>query len=51
MSASKTALPARFHLLLFAVLIATFLVHEFAHWAMGIALGHEMVATPTSPRF
>lgn len=45
MPESKAVFPARFHLLLFAVLIATFLVHEFAHWAMGIALGHEMVAT------
>lgn len=45
MSESKAVFPARFHLLLFAVLVATFLVHEFAHWATGIALGHDMVAT------
>jgi hypothetical protein len=25
------------------VLVLTFVVHEAAHWAMGVALGHEMV--------
>ncbi len=28
--------------------IASFLVHEFAHWLAGVVLGHEMVATLNS---
>ena len=36
-SESKAVFPARFHLLLFAVLIATFLVHEFAHYSTHIS--------------
>lgn len=42
----RTSLSARFYLVLFAVGAGTFLVHEFAHWLTGIALGHDMVATP-----
>lgn len=45
----RTATPVfsgRFHALLFAVGVATFCVHEFAHWITGVALGHDMVATP-----
>ncbi|MGL6289612.1 MAG: hypothetical protein ACRC2H_02880 [Silanimonas sp.] len=44
----KAVLSARFYLLLFVVGVATFLVHEFAHWLAGVMLGHEMVATLNS---
>jgi hypothetical protein len=40
------ALSGRFYAVLFVVGIATFFVHEFAHWITGVALGHDMVATP-----
>src|SRR5690606_17381055 len=46
MNPSRAALPARFHLVLFVVGIGTFVVHEFAHWIAGVALGHDMIATP-----
>ena len=42
----KNRLNARFSLVLFAVGIATFAVHEFAHWIAGVALGYEMLASP-----
>lgn len=45
-SGTKAALPAGFYVTLFLVGIGTFLVHEFAHWITGVALGHDMVATP-----
>jgi hypothetical protein len=45
MNESKTLFPKRFYGVLFAVGVATFLVHEFAHWAVGVLLGHDMVAT------
>ncbi|MGY1459314.1 hypothetical protein ACW5F0_11825 [Luteimonas sp. A534] len=48
MANSKAVFPARFYALLFVTGIASFLVHELAHWATGIALGHEMVATLNS---
>lgn len=34
---------ARFYASLLVIAVATFLVHEGAHWAMGRALGHAMV--------
>lgn len=46
MSLQKSALPPRFYVTLFFVGIGTFLVHELAHWLTGIAIGHDMVATP-----
>lgn len=46
MSSSKSLLSARFYAILFFVGIGTFFVHEFAHWITGVALGHDMVATP-----
>lgn len=46
MTAPKAVLPARFYALLFVVGLGTFLAHEFAHWLAGVALGHDMVATP-----
>lgn len=46
MNPSRAALPARFHPVLFLVGIGTFVVHEFAHWIAGVALGHDMIATP-----
>src|SRR5690606_9340799 len=45
--AMRTSLSARFHLALFAVAAGTSLVHAFAHWLTGIALGQDMVATPS----
>lgn len=50
MSSWKPVLDARFHLILFCVGIATFLVHESAHWLTGVAMGHDMVATPNHVR-
>lgn len=46
----KGRLDARFCLLLFAIGIATFAVHEFAHWLAGVALGHDMQASPNHVR-
>lgn len=46
MSLQKSALPPKFYVTLFFVGIGTFFVHEFAHWLTGIAIGHDMVATP-----
>lgn len=46
MSSPKSVLTARFYAVLFFVGIGTFLVHEFAHWLTGVAIGHDMVATP-----
>ena len=46
MSSSKSVLSARFYAILFFVGIGTFFVHEFAHWITGVALGHDMLATP-----
>ena len=48
MPRSKAIFPARFHGWLFLVGIASFLVHEFAHWLTGALLGYEMVATLNS---
>ena len=45
MSLQKSALSPKFYVTLFFVGIGTFLVHEFAHWLTGIAIGHDMVAT------
>lgn len=42
----KSAFSPRFYATLFFVGIGTFLVHEFAHWLTGVALGHDMVVTP-----
>lgn len=39
-------LEFRFSLVLFTVGIATFAVHEFAHWIVGVFLGYEMLASP-----
>jgi len=32
--------------ILFFVGVATFFIHELAHWIAGVALGHDMIATP-----
>lgn len=42
----KGTLTVRFSLALIAVGIATFAVHEFAHWIAGVVLGYEMLASP-----
>ncbi len=48
---TPSALRTRwFYGTLFIVGIATFLVHESAHWLAGAALGHDMVATLNSVR-
>lgn len=46
MNNSKSVFNTRFFVILFLVGIGTFFIHEFAHWITGIALGHDMVATP-----
>ena len=46
MRLTKARLNLSFYLLLFAVGIVSFAVHEFAHWMMGTALGYEMLASP-----
>jgi hypothetical protein len=46
MQLNKSKLNFRFSLVLFAVGIATFAVHEFAHWIAGVVLGYEMLASP-----
>ncbi|MEM7049094.1 MAG: hypothetical protein AAF604_05520 [Acidobacteriota bacterium] len=48
MDRSQAKLAARFHGLLFVVGLATFVVHELAHWITGVALGYDMVATLNS---
>lgn len=48
MARRPAVFPAAFYPALFGVGLATFVVHEFAHWATGVALGHEMVATLNS---
>ena len=35
-----------FYAVLFAVGIGTFFIHELAHWLTGVALGHDMIASP-----
>ncbi len=53
----KPKLDVRFYSLLFVIGILSFVVHEFAHWIMGISLGYEMLGSlnhvwsksPTSP--
>ncbi len=46
MSHPKSVLTAKFYVALFFVGIGTFSIHEFAHWITGVAIGHDMVATP-----
>ncbi len=46
MTHAKTRLNKHFYLMLFAIGIASFMVHELAHWAMGVSLGHQMMASP-----
>ena len=46
LSRPTSIFPAGFYVLLFLIGIGTFLVHELAHWLAGVALGHDMVATP-----
>lgn len=46
MPATNAVVGKRFYLALFAIGIASFAIHEFAHWAMGVALGHDMLASP-----
>jgi hypothetical protein len=48
MTRRPAVFPAAFYPMLFGVGLATFVVHEFAHWATGVALGHDMVATLNS---
>jgi hypothetical protein len=50
MNAPNRPLPGRFYLLLISVGLGSFLVHEFAHWLTGVALGYEMVASPNHVR-
>lgn len=46
MSHPKSVLTPKFYVVLFFVGIGTFFIHEFAHWIAGVAIGHDMVATP-----
>ena len=48
MPRAPAAFPATFYLVLLLTGIASFLVHEFAHWLTGWMLGYEMVATLNS---
>ncbi|QYF86998.1 hypothetical protein [Brevundimonas sp. PAMC22021] len=41
-SGPRPRFTARYAVLLATVLLATFVVHEAAHWAMGTLLGHQM---------
>ncbi len=50
MQLQKHALSTRFYFSLFAVGVATFVVHEFAHWLTGVPLGYEMLASPNNVR-
>ena len=43
---SKSVFSRSFYAILFFVGIGSFLVHEFAHWVTGVALGHDMAASP-----
>ncbi len=43
---SKWILPRGFYAILFCVGIGTFFIHELAHWITGVALGHDMIASP-----
>jgi hypothetical protein len=44
--ASLVVRPIGFYTLFLVVGVGTFLLHEFAHWLTGTALGYDMVATP-----
>lgn len=48
MPRSPAAFPTTFYLVLLLTGIASFLVHELAHWLTGLVLGYEMVATLNS---
>jgi hypothetical protein len=50
MDRANRPLSGRFYLLLACVGFGSFLVHEFAHWLTGVALGYEMVASPNHVR-
>ncbi|MEO8362119.1 MAG: hypothetical protein ABI672_18970 [Vicinamibacteria bacterium] len=52
MDQSKSVLLRSFYVILFFVGIGTFFIHEFGHWFAGVALGHDMIASPNhvSPR-
>lgn len=43
-------LTPSFYALLFGVGIGTFFIHELAHWLAGVALGHDMIASPNHVR-
>jgi len=43
---SKWIFSRSFYAILFFVGIGTFFIHEFAHWLTGVALGHDMIASP-----
>ncbi|MGB8636278.1 MAG: hypothetical protein WCD66_12905 [Rhodanobacteraceae bacterium] len=45
MPATRAHLGKHFYLALFAIGIASFAVHEFAHWIVGVSLGHTMQAS------
>ncbi|MEO8064429.1 MAG: hypothetical protein ABI821_16960 [Pseudomonadota bacterium] len=44
--AAKWVFSRNFYAILFIVGIGSFLIHEFAHWIAGVALGHDMIASP-----
>jgi hypothetical protein len=45
-TSAKRILSPGFYPILFLVGLGTFLFHEFAHWLAGVALGHDMIASP-----
>ncbi|MGA7296583.1 MAG: hypothetical protein WBW92_03600 [Rhodanobacteraceae bacterium] len=45
MPTHRARLGKGFHLALFAIGIASFVAHEFAHWVVGESLGHTMQAS------
>jgi hypothetical protein len=46
MASASRIFSRSFYLILFLVGLGTFIVHEFAHWLAGSALGHDMIASP-----
>jgi hypothetical protein len=42
----KRIFSTSFYAILFCVGIGTFFIHELAHWLAGVALGHDMIASP-----
>jgi hypothetical protein len=46
MAGPKWVFSKSFYAILFCIGILSFVIHEFAHWIAGVALGHDMVASP-----